>query len=84
MAQLVGELKQTLGGISPEQLPDAETLVRRVGALAEEATAANPDREAVAELGEIVRRAAGKLASSMPTVATLVASIIELVAALVR
>ncbi len=84
LANYITELKRLLGRISPEQVPDAETLVRRVSALAEEATAANPDRESLTELGEIVKRAAGKLSSAVPGVMTLVASIIELVAALVK
>ena len=83
LAQLVAELKRVLGLIAPQQVPEAETLVRRVVDLAEEATAANPDREAIDGLGEIVRRAAAKLAPTVPTVMTLVASIIELVAAIV-
>lgn len=84
LAQLVAELKRTLNLIPPQQVPEAETLVRRVAALADEATATTPDREAIGELGEIVKRAAGKLASSVPTVMTLVASIIELVAAIIE
>lgn len=84
LAQLVSELKRVLGQIPPQQTADAETLVRRVAALAEEASAPQPDEEAVRELGEIVRRAAGKLAASVPTVMTLVASIIELVAAIIE
>ena len=83
LEQLIAELKRALNQIAPQQAAEAETLVRRIGALAEEATAINPDREAVNELGEIARRAAAKLASSVPTVVTLVASIIELVAAMV-
>lgn len=81
LEQLIVELKRALERVPPQQVGEAETLVRRIGALAEEATAANPDREAVNELGEIVRRAAGKLAASVPAVMTLVASIIELVGA---
>lgn len=84
LAQLVAELKRVLGSIAPEQAPDAETLVRRVGVLAEEATAANPDPQSVSDLGDLVKRAAGKLASTLPNVMTLVASIIELVAAIIK
>lgn len=83
LAQLIAELKRTLTQIAPQQTPDAETLVRRIGALAEEATASNPDRAAVRDLSDIVRRAADRLAPTVPTVITLVASIIELVAAIV-
>jgi hypothetical protein len=79
LAQAISELKQALNRISPEQAPDAEALSRRVAALADEAVAPNPDREAVAELGEIVRRAAGKLAGSIPGVIALVTRIIEIV-----
>jgi hypothetical protein len=84
LSQAVAQLKQMLGRISPEQLPDAEALARRVSALADEAIAPNPDREAVVELGEIVRRAAGKLAGSAPGVVALVATIVELVESIVR
>ena len=83
LAQLVAELKRVLNQIAPQQASEAETLVRRIGALADEATAAHPDREAVRDLGEIVKRAAAKLAPTVPTVMTLVASIIELVAAII-
>lgn len=83
LAQLVSELKRVLAQIAPQQMPDADTLVRRINALAEEATAANPDREAVSGLSDIARRAADRLAPTIPTVITLVASIIELVAAIV-
>ena len=83
LVQLVAELKRVLNQIAPQQAPEAETLVRRIDALAEEAAAANPDREAVGELGDIVKRAAARLASTVPTVMTLVASIIELVAAII-
>lgn len=83
LEQLIVELKRALNKVPPQQAGEAETLARRIGALAEEATAASPDREAVDELGEIARRAAGKLAASVPTVMTLVASIIELVGAMV-
>jgi hypothetical protein len=84
LARLIDELKVVLGGVSPEQLPDAEALTRRMGALAEEATAKQPDRAMVMELSEIAQRAASKLGSVMPNVMSLVASIIELVAALVK
>jgi hypothetical protein len=83
LAQLMDDLKRALAAVPPEQLADAQTVARRVENLAEEATAANPDREAIADLGEIVQRAAGKLANAVPNVLSLVASIIELVAALV-
>ncbi len=84
LAQLVAELKRVLNLIPPQQVPEAEALARRVAALADEAAAPSPDRQAIDELGEIVKRAAGKLASSVPTVMTLVASIIELVAAIIE
>jgi len=83
LAQLIAELKRTLNQIAPQQAPEAETLVRRIDALAQEAAAASPDREAIRDLGDIARRAAARLAPSVPVVMTLVASIIELVAAII-
>ncbi len=83
LAQAIEELKQVMSRISPEQAADAEALSRRVAALADEAVAPNPDREAVAELGEIVRRAAGKLAGAVPGVIALVGRIIEIANGLV-
>ncbi len=79
---LVEELKRTLAAVGPEQMPDAETLARRVGALVDEATAPHPDHETVSELGEIVRRAANKLSAAAPRVMALVTAIIEQVAGL--
>lgn len=84
LAQLVAELKRVLNQIAPQQAAEAETLARRIGALADEATVPSPDREAVRELSDIVRRAAARLAPTVPTVMTLVASIIELVAAIIK
>lgn len=83
LASLVEELKGTLATVGPEQMPDAETLARRVGALVDEATATRPDPETVSELGEIVRRAAAKLSTAAPRVMTLIAAIIEQAAGLV-
>ena len=82
LASLVEELKGTLATLGPEQMPDAETLARRVGALVDEATATRPDPETVSELGEIVRRAAAKLSTAAPRVMTLAAAIIEQAAGL--
>lgn len=80
----VNDLKQALSRISADQVQDAEALTRRVAALADEAVATNPDRDALADMGEIVRRAAGKLAGSVPGVIALVSRIIELVASITR
>jgi hypothetical protein len=82
LEQLISDLKRALGDVPPEQLPEAETLVRRVGALAEEAMVANPDQEAVTELGEIARRAAGKLSPYVPGITKLVAAIVEVVSSI--
>ena len=79
LARLVGELKAALAQVSPEAVGDATNLTKRVEALAEEAAGDAPDPEYVRDLGESLRRAAGKL----PGVATLVAAIVELVAAIV-
>ena len=79
LARLVGELKAALAQVSPEAVGDATNLTKRVEALAEEAAGDAPDPEYVRDLGESLRRAAGKL----PGVATLVAALVELVAAIV-
>ena len=82
LVDTVEELKRALAALGPEQMADAETLARRVGALVDEATAAHPDHETVSELGEIVRRAAAKLSTVAPRVMTLVTAIIDQVAGL--
>jgi hypothetical protein len=79
LTQAVAQLKQTLSHISPEQSPDAEALTRRVAALTDEALAANPDREMVTQFSESVRRAAGKLAVSIPGIAALIDTVVGLV-----
>jgi hypothetical protein len=79
LARLVGELKATLAQVPPQAVGDATNLTKRVEALAEEAAGDAPDPEYVRDLGESLKRAAGKL----PGVATLVAAIVELVAAIV-
>ncbi len=79
LARLVGELKAALAQVPPEAVGDATNLTKRVEALAEEAAGDAPDPEYVRDLGESLKRAAGKL----PGIATLVAAIVELVAAIV-
>ena len=79
LARLVGELKAALAAAPPQAVPDATNLTKRVEALAEEAAGDAPDPELVRDLGESLKRAASKL----PGVATLVAAIVELVAAIV-
>jgi hypothetical protein len=79
LARLVGELKTALAQVPPAAVGDATNLTKRVEALAEEAAADAPDPEYVRDLGESLKRAAGKL----PGIATLVAAIVELVAAIV-
>ena len=78
LAWLVGELKAALAAAPPEAVPDATNLTKRVEALAEEAAGDAPDPELVRDLGESLKRAASKL----PGIATLVAAIVELVAAI--
>ena len=78
LARLVGELKAALAAAPPEAVPDATNLTKRVEALAEEAAGDAPDPELVRDLGESLKRAASKL----PGIATLVAAIVELVAAI--
>ena len=79
LARLVGELKAALAQVPPEAVGDATNLTKRVEALAEEAAGDAPDPEYVRDLGESLRRAAGKL----PGIAPLVAALVELVAAIV-
>jgi hypothetical protein len=83
LARLVGELKATLAKVPPDGVADAANLTKRVEALAEEAAGDAPDPEYVRDLGDSLRRAAGKLAGHLPGVTTLVAAIVELVAAIV-
>ena len=83
LARLVGELKTALAAVPPEAVSDATNVTKRVEALAQEATGDAPDPELVRGLGESLKRAASKLANSLPGVATLTAAIVELVAAIV-
>lgn len=83
LARLVGELKAALTATPPETAADAAKLADRVAQLAEEATADGPDGDLVRDLGETVKRAAGKVAHAVPGVMTLAAAIVELVAAIV-
>ncbi len=78
-----GELKAALTATPPEAAADAAKLADRVAQLAEEATADGPDGDLVRDLGETVKRAAGKVAHAVPGVMTLAAAIVELVAAIV-
>ena len=83
LVRLVGELKAALAAVPPEAVADATNLTKRVEALAEEAAGDAADPEYIRDLGESLKRAAGKVAGSLPGVATLVAAIVELVAAIV-
>ena len=66
-----------------EAAADAAKLADRVAALAGEAASDAPDGDFVRDLGETVKRAAGKVAGAVPGVMTLAAAIVELVAAIV-
>ena len=70
LARLVGELKTALAAVPPEAVSDATNVTKRVEALAQEATGDAPDPELVRGLGESLKRAASKLANSLPGVAT--------------
>lgn len=83
LARLVGELKAALANVPPEAVGDATKLTKRVEDLAEEAASDAADPEYILDLGESLKKAAGKLAGSLPGVATLTAAIVELVAAIV-
>jgi len=79
LQRLMADLATALSGLPPRYLPAAETLARRLDALAEEATAAEPDQETLTDLGEIARRAGGSLAGVVPGIARTVAVIVEIV-----
>jgi len=79
LERLMADLKTALSRVPPEHMPAAETLARRIDALAEEATADQPDQETITDLGDIARRAAGKLADVVPGIARVVAVIVEIV-----
>ena len=83
LARLVGELKSALAAVPPEAMGEATNVTKRVETLAEEVAGDAPDPELVRELGESLKRAAGKLATFAPGAATLAAAIVELVAAIV-
>mgnify|MGYP001221514631 CR=1 FL=1 len=84
LARLVGELKAALAAVPQEAAPDATRVTKWVQSLAEEATADAPDAETVRDLGDSLKRAAGKLATAAPSVITLTAAIVELVAAILK
>lgn len=82
LERLMSDLKTALSRVPPEHVADAETLARRIDALAEEATANNPDQENITDLGDIARRAAGKLAGVVPGIVKVVAVIVEIVSSI--
>jgi hypothetical protein len=79
LLHLVNELKSALASVPEAQAQDAFNLAKRVEALTEEAGSEMPDPEYVQDLAESLRRAAGKLATAAPMVASIIISIIELV-----
>ncbi|WP_374687275.1 hypothetical protein [Promineifilum sp.] len=83
LAELVGQLKAALGRAPEAQAADAVNLAKRLDALAQEVAGDAPDREYVAELGELLQRAAAKL-SAVPGVGDLVAAIVELATSLLK
>jgi hypothetical protein len=83
LVQLIGELKQVLAGVPPDQAQEALNLTKRVEALAEETGSDQPDPEYINELAESLRRAAMKIAAVAPLAASIVNSIIELVSTIV-
>ncbi len=66
LARLVGELKAALMNVPEASVADATTVVKRAETFVEEATAAAPDRDLVAELGASLTRSAGKVATAVP------------------
>ena len=82
LERLMADLKTALSRVPPEHVGAAETLARRVDALAEEATAEQPDQDTITDLGDITRRAAAKLADVVPGITRVVALIVEIVASI--
>ena len=83
LARLVGELKAVLAAVPPEQTQEAANLTKRVEALAEEAAADTPDGEYVRDLGESLKRTAGRLAGAAPRAVAIVAAIVKIVTEIV-
>lgn len=84
LAGLLQELRQVLAQAPPEQAADADAIARRVEVLAEEAENQNPDRDLIDQIGESVRRVAGKLAPNLPRLLPLLGAIFELVRAITK
>ncbi|MFO7664420.1 MAG: hypothetical protein R6X18_17760 [Chloroflexota bacterium] len=79
LLHLVNELKSALATVPESKAQDALNLTKRVEALTEEAASDLPDPEYVQDLIESLRRAAGKVSTTAPMVASIIISIIELV-----
>lgn len=75
---LIYELSQELGQLPSVLLTEIENIVKRVESLSRELRAEPPDPEMVQIMGESLRRAADKIASSSPTIPALVARILAL------
>lgn len=82
LEQMMADLKAALSRVPPADVPAAETLTRRIDALAEEAASDHPDQDTITDLGDIARRAAGKLAGAVPGIVKVVAVIVEIVSSI--
>ncbi len=84
LAGLLGELRDVLAQAPPEQAADADAIARRIEVLAEEAENQNPDRDLIEQIGDSVRRAAGKLAPKLPRLLPILTAIFELIRSITR
>jgi hypothetical protein len=77
----VGEMKAAIAGVPPAHAADAATLNRRLDALIEELAADGSDPETIVDLANAARRAAGKLAATIPALDGQAAALVDLAAA---
>lgn len=84
LAGLIDELREVLAQAPPEQAADADAIARRIEVLAEEAENQHPDSDLIAQIGESVRRAAGRLAPRLPRLLPILTAILEMVRALTQ
>ena len=82
LSGLVDELRGVLAQAPPEQSADADAIARRIEVMAEEAENQHPDRDLIEQIGDSVRRAAGRLAPKLPRLLPILTAIFELVRSL--
>ncbi len=79
LAGLVGQVREALREIPSGQEETAEKVARRLEAFLKETSEREPDRELVKISAEGLKKAAGTLASVMPSVLAIALQIIQLV-----